>query len=509
MKNNDEQEEWKMRMTQMETPLLNAADDEQDHEAAINRSIMITVDDGSSFWKYGGEEEEEEEAEEGDGGWVRELKKQIWVAGPMVVVSLFQYSLQLISVMYVGRLGQLPLASASLATSFAGVTGFSFMMGMGGAVETFCGQAYGAGKHKLLGIHLQRSMVVISLLTIPISILWAFTNQIFILLRQDENISSGAGTYAIFLIPSILPYGLLQCQLRFLQTQNLVSPLVVATALTTILHFLLCWAFIFRFGFGSQGAALSVAVSYWFNVVVLDIYIRFSSACRNTWTGFSKEGLKDLSGFLKLGIPSALMVCLEFWSYEFLVFMSGLLPNPQLETSMMSLSTRVANELGAGRPKAAILAVRVGTCMSIVQGLSLSLILVWIRHVWGYVYTNDEELAAYIAAVIPILAVSNFMDALQAVFSGVARGCGWQLMGTFVNLGAYYLAGLPAAMLLTFVFNFGGMGLWMGIICGSTIQAFVLFGITQSTNWELEVRKAKARLYASYMSSTDGSSIVG
>ncbi|CAN1291525.1 Protein DETOXIFICATION 16 [Linum perenne] len=420
----------------------------------------------------------------------------------MVVVSLFQYSLQLISVMYVGRLGQLPLASASLATSFAG-------MGMGGAVETFCGQAYGAGKHKLLGIHLQRSMVVISLLTIPISILWAFTNQIFILLRQDENISSGAGTYAIFLIPSILPYGLLQCQLRFLQTQNLVSPLVVATALTTILHFLLCWAFIFRFGFGSQGAALSVAVSYWFNVVVLDIYIRFSSACRNTWTGFSKEGLKDLSGFLKLGIPSALMVCLEFWSYEFLVFMSGLLPNPQLETSMMSLSTRVANELGAGRPKAAILAVRVGTCMSIVQGLSLSLILVWIRHVWGYVYTNDEELAAYIAAVIPILAVSNFMDALQAVFSGVARGCGWQLMGTFVNLGAYYLAGLPAAMLLTFVFNFGGMGLWMGIICGSTIQAFVLFGITQSTNWELEVRKAKARLYASYMSSTDGSSIVG
>ncbi|CAN1291522.1 Protein DETOXIFICATION 16 [Linum perenne] len=465
MKNNDEQEEWKMRMTQMETPLLNAADDEQDHEAAINRSIMITVDDGSSFWKYGGEEEEEEEAEEGDGGWVRELKKQIWVAGPMVVVSLFQYSLQLISVMYVGRLGQLPLASASLATSFAGVTGFSFM---------------------------------------PISILWAFTNQIFILLRQDENISSGAGTYAIFLIPSILPYGLLQCQLRFLQTQNLVSPLVVATALTTILHFLLCWAFIFRFGFGSQGAALSVAVSYWFNVVVLDIYIRFSSACRNTWTGFSKEGLKDLSGFLKLGIPSALMVCLEFWSYEFLVFMSGLLPNPQLETSMMSLSistssvafripyglgsavsTRVANELGAGRPKAAILAVRVGTCMSIVQGLSLSLILVWIRHVWGYVYTNDEELA------------------------GVARGCGWQLMGTFVNLGAYYLAGLPAAMLLTFVFNFGGMGLWMGIICGSTIQAFVLFGITQSTNWELEVRKAKARLYASYMSSTDGSSIVG
>ncbi|CAN0900405.1 Protein DETOXIFICATION 16 [Linum grandiflorum] len=474
----------------------------------------------------GGDNEETEEEEEVAGEWVRELKKQMRVAGPMVVVSFLQYSLQLISVMFVGRLGQLPLASASLATSFAGVTGFSFMMGMGGAVETFCGQAYGAGRYKLLGIHLQRSMIVISLLTIPISILWAFTNQIFLLLRQDQHISSAAATYAAFLIPSILPYGLLQCQLRFLQTQNLVSPLVVATSLTTLLHFLLCWALIFRFGLGNKGAALSVAVSYWFNVVVLDVYIRFSGACRQTWTGFCKDGMKDLGGFLKLGVPSALMVCLEFWSYEFLVFMSGLLPNPQLETSMMSLSistssvafripyglgsavsTRVANELGAGRAKAAVLAVRVGTYLSIAQGLSLSLILVLVRHAWGFVYTNDEELAAYIAAVIPVLAVSNFMDALQAVFSGVARGCGWQLMGTFVNLGAYYLGGLPAAMLLTFVFHFGGMGLWMGIICGSSLQASVLFAITQTTNWDLEVRKAKARLYASYMSSAMDTSV--
>lgn len=61
---------------------------------------------------------------------------------------------------------------------------------------------------------------------------------------------------------------------------------------------------------------------------------------------------------------------LELWSFELLVLLSGLLPNPVLETSTLSIclntsltlwmipvglggtaSTRISNELGAGNPK--------------------------------------------------------------------------------------------------------------------------------------------------------------
>ncbi|CAI0450857.1 unnamed protein product [Linum tenue] len=240
---------------------------------------------------------------------VRELKRQMKVAGPLVVVSFLQYSLQLISVMFVGRLGQLALSSASMATSFAGVTGFGFMMGMGGALETLCGQAYGSAQHHhLLGLHLQRALIITTILSIPISLLWAYTARIFLFLGQDPQISRGAGLYARFLIPSILPYGFLQCQLRFLQAQNLVSPLILSTGLATVFHVGLCWALIFRLGFGNEGAALSVAVSYWVNVVVLGLYTGFSPSCRMTWTGFSRDGGRGLCGFLRLGVPSALMV---------------------------------------------------------------------------------------------------------------------------------------------------------------------------------------------------------
>lgn len=69
------------------------------------------------------------EKESPSSGWLgAELKKQFWLAAPMVFVSLLQYSLNLASVMFVGHLGELALASASMATSIASVTGFSLMV---------------------------------------------------------------------------------------------------------------------------------------------------------------------------------------------------------------------------------------------------------------------------------------------------------------------------------------------------------------------------------------------
>lgn len=40
--------------------------------------------------------------------------------------------------------------------------------------------------------------------------------------------------------------------------------------------------------------------------------------------------------------------------------------------------------------------------------------------------------------------------------SGTARGCGWQKIGAFVNLGSYYLVGIPSAVVLAFVLHIGG-----------------------------------------------------
>lgn len=447
---------------------------------------------------------------------VAEVKKQLWLAGPLIASSLLQNILQVISVMFVGHLGELALSGASMATSFAGVTGFSLMMGMGSALDTLCGQSYGAKQYHVLGIHMQRAMLVLTLVGIPLAVVWAYTGRLLVLFGQDPEIAVEAGAYARWLVPAIFAYGLLQCLVRFLQSQNVVFPMMLCSGATTLLHLLVCWALVFKSGLGSKGAALANAVSYWINVLLLALYVKLSPSCKKTWTGFSREALRDIPGFVKLALPSAVMVCLEFWSFEFLVLMSGLLPNPKLETSVLSISlstasmvymipfglgaaasTRVSNELGAGRPQAARLAVRVVLALAVAEALVVGTTMVLVRGLWGYAYSNEAEVVKYVGLMLPILALSNFLDGIQCVLSGVARGCGWQKICAFVNLGAYYIVGIPSAIVLAFVFHIGGRGLWTGIICGLFVQVLLFLTITLCSNWEKEAGKARDRVRSS------------
>lgn len=59
----------------------------------------------------------------------------------------------------VGRLGSFELSAAVLSTTLYNVSGLSLLLGFASAMETFCGQAYGARNYKLVGVVLQRALV--------------------------------------------------------------------------------------------------------------------------------------------------------------------------------------------------------------------------------------------------------------------------------------------------------------------------------------------------------------
>jgi len=248
---------------------------------------------------------------------------------------------------------------------------------MASALDTLCGQSYGAKQHYMLGIHMQRAMLVLMIVSIHLAFIWANTGSILIAFGQDPEISAEAGQYARLMIPSLFAYGLLQCLNRFLQTQNIVFPMVLSSGVTTLLHIAICWTMVFKSGLGNRGAAIANAISYWINVLILILYVKFSPSCSKT-----KEALHGIPSFLRLAIPSAVMVwyilfthfyqqsfmsklhcfpqsyavicskdteslfpffiynisnSLEMWSFEMMVLLSGLLPNPKLEASVLSI----------------------------------------------------------------------------------------------------------------------------------------------------------------------------
>jgi Na+-driven multidrug efflux pump len=73
------------------------------------------------------------------------------------------------------------------------------------------------------------------------------------------------------------------------------------------------------------------------------------------------------------------------------------------------------------------------------------------------------------------------------VISGVARGCGWQHIGAYVNLAAFYLCGVPVAAILGLWLQLKARGLWIGIQVGAILQTVLLSLITSCTNWEKQV----------------------
>ncbi|CAM6105479.1 unnamed protein product [Calypogeia fissa] len=448
------------------------------------------------------------------GVWM-ELRKQFDLAGYLVVANLMQYSILVISSMFVGHLGVLELSSATLATSFAGVTGFTVLIGLSTGLETLCGQAYGAKNYHLLGVYVQAATVVLLAVCVPISFVWLNMEKVLSALGQDPEISAAAGVYFVWLSPSLFASAISQPIVKFLQAQSAVFPIMLCSVLTVLAHIPTCFLLVFKLGLGFHGGALAGTIALYVNLFLLLLYVYFSNEFEETWKGLTREAFGAITIFLKLAIPSVAMICLEYWAFEVLVLLAGYMPNPQLEVSLLSIclttgaltymipmglsgavSTRVSNELGADRPAAAKFAVKVVVCISIAVASIIATTEFLVRNVWGKAFTDDANVVHRVAQVMPLIAIASFLDGIQGVLSGVARGCGWQETGAWVNLGSYYVVGLPAAFVLGFYFQYGGLGLWFGFYCGLVLQTGTLAILTVMINWKKMAEDAQTRVKA-------------
>ncbi|XP_076935553.1 protein DETOXIFICATION 14-like [Bidens hawaiensis] len=443
-----------------------------------------------------------------------EVKRSCYVALPMVVVTVSQNLLRVASMSMVGHLGELELAGTAVATSLTNVTGFSLIFGMSSALETLCGQAFGAQQYRKLGTYTYGAMISLILVCFPISILWIYIDRLLILLGQDPLISAEARKFSVWLIPTLFPYSILQLLVRYLLSQSLIFPMLWSSVAVLAIHLPVCWALVFWLGFGTAGAALAIGISYTLNVMLLGFYLYYSDSCEKTRVTFSVDGLKTIREFFRFAIPSAIMICLEWWSYEIVVLLSGLLQNPQLETSVLSIcltvgalhyyvpysfgaaaSTRVSNELGAGNPQAAKTAILAASGLGAVEVIIAITALFCSRSILGYAFGNEQELVDYVKDITILLCFTLFSDTMQAILSGAARGSGWQHIGAYINLGSYYLVGIPMALVLGFVIHLKGKGLWSGLIIGSIVQCILLILIACSTNWEKQATMARERIF--------------
>ncbi|XP_028762985.1 protein DETOXIFICATION 40-like [Neltuma alba] len=453
--------------------------------------------------------------------WLKRLRSATWIelsllsplAAPAIFVYLINNLLSSSTRAFAGHLGNLEYAAANLGHSGVQLFAYGLMLGMGSAVETLCGQAYGAHEYGLLGVYMQRATIVLTLTGIPLTLVYIFGRQILLLIGESTAISSAAAIYLYGLIPQMYAYAVNVPIQKFLQSQSIVAPSSYICAATLVLHVLLSWVVVFKLGLGLIGASLVLSLSWWIMAVAQFVYIVGSGRCKHTWTGLSLQAFHGLWAFTKLSAASAIMLCLEMWYLQVLVLITGLLDDSELALDAISVcmaitgllfqigigfnaaaSVRVSNELGAGNPKAAKFSVVIVNTVSLVVAVIEAMVVLALRHVISYVFTDGETVAEAVSDLCPFLVVTLILNGVQPVLSGVAVGCGWQALVAYVNVGSYYVVGVPLGCLLGFKFNLGVKGIWTGMMGGTMMQTLILLWITARTDWNHEVDKAQKRV---------------
>ncbi|KGN43522.1 protein DETOXIFICATION 40 [Cucumis sativus] len=444
--------------------------------------------------------------------WI-ELKLLSKLAAPAVFVYLINNLMSMSTRIFSGQLGNLQLAAASLGNNGVQIFAYGLMLGMGSAVETLCGQAYGAGKYEMLGIYLQRSTILLTMVAFLLTLLYIFSKPILLFLGESPEIASSAAIFVYGLIPQIFAYAINFPIQKFLQSQSVVLPSAYISAATLVVHLSLSWVAAYKLGLGLFGASSVLSLSWWIIVTAQFVYILKSERFKETWRGFSSAAFSGLPEFFKLSAASAIMLCLETWYFQILVLVAGLLENPELSLNSLSICTtingfafmicvgfnaaisvRVGNELGHKHPKSAAFSVVVVMVISTTISIIIACIVLALRNVISYVFTEGATVAAAVSDLCPFLAITLILNGIQPVLSGVAVGCGWQSFVACVNVCCYYFVGLPLGVLLGFYFKLGAKGIWLGMLSGTAIQTCILSWVTFRTDWNKEVEEAVKRI---------------
>ncbi|XP_008781774.2 protein DETOXIFICATION 49-like [Phoenix dactylifera] len=449
-----------------------------------------------------------------DSTFFREIVEEIpalsRISAPATASGLLYYARSLISMLFLGHLGHVELAAGALSVSFANITGYSIFSGLAMGMEPTCGQAYGAQKWSLLSLTLHRTIAFLLLISIPISLLWLNADQILLCLGQDPTITKVARTYLLYSLPDLIAQSIIHPLRIYLRTQNVTHPVAFAAVVASLIHIPLNYYLVIVLKTGIKGVATAVVLTNFNIILLLVCYIYFSGVCSKTWTRVSMECFKEWGSFISLAIPSCISVCLEWWWYEFMIILCGLLRNPEETVSAIGIliqmtalvyvfpsslsygvSTRVAHELGAEQPGRARRAATMGTACGAFIGVAAMAFNIWARGWWGAMFTERTGVLKLVAKALPIVGLCELGNCPQTAMCGALRGSARADVGAQVNLGAFYGVGLPVALFLGFWVGLGFVGLWLGLLAAQASCTLMLGVVLVRTNWAKQVKLAE------------------
>lgn len=88
------------------------------------------------------------------------------------------------------------------------------------------------------------------------------------------------------------------------------------------------WSYIFvvRLDYKLLGVGIANTMTELIDLVVIYIYVTYYlPELKEAWSFPNKECFRHLGEYMKIAMPSMLLICLEWWSFEVLTIISSLI----------------------------------------------------------------------------------------------------------------------------------------------------------------------------------------
>ncbi|KAM3179633.1 hypothetical protein ACTXT7_000220 [Hymenolepis weldensis] len=215
------------------------------------------------------------------------------------------------------------LDAASLANTVINVLGLCIDMGFSTASETLFSQTYGSSKRKLMGIILQRALIIMTLIFVTLACLHINIEYFLLKARQDPLISSLAADYILCFLPGLYCDYLFMTLSRYLTSQNLVKPTTLAAVAGTVFT-ILTQPLVYRLGLGLRASACFLSCSFAVMLFCEVLYIFLYRIYSETWAGWDfVAALSEWGIFFRLGVPGIFMIAFEEWCLELSTFIAA------------------------------------------------------------------------------------------------------------------------------------------------------------------------------------------
>lgn len=423
-----------------------------------------------------------------------DLGELVRLAFPVAIIQVGMMAMGAVDTIMVGRVSATDLAAVAIGNLyFFGVAVFG--MGVLFALDPVVSQAVGAGDRVGVGRAVQRGLVIAGGLTLLATVLLLPAGPLLSAARQPSDVVPLAAGYAHAAIAGVFPFYAFVVLRQSLQAMGHVRPILVTVIAANLFNVLMNWVFVFgNLGMpalGAVGSSWATSLSRWFMTLLL---LRMSWVLlRPALVPLRREAAawKPLVRVLGVGAPIGGQQFLEFGVFGAAGLLMGWLGTVAIASHQVALqlaamtfmvpvgvaqatSVLVGQAVGRADPPGARRAAGAGIVTGAGFMVVTATLFLAFPQMFARWFSDDIEVVAAAALLLPIAGVFQVFDGLQVVASGALRGVADTRVPLVLTLVGFWFVGLPVSAWLGFGLGLGPAGIWWGLAIGIGAVAVLL-----------------------------------